>query len=73
MAHVTAPDGTLQGAKMVRVGKWLVVCCLAAVAAVCSGGALAQSGKTVRLVVPVPPGASTDAIGRLMAEQIGRA
>src|SRR5262245_60241428 len=33
----------------------------------------AQSGKTIRLVVPVPPGASTDAIGRLMAEQIGRA
>ena len=32
-----------------------------------------KSGKTVRLVVPVPPGASTDAIGRLMAEQIGRA
>src|SRR5262245_47273496 len=33
----------------------------------------AQSGKTVRIVVPVPPGASTDAVARLMAEQVGRA
>src|SRR5262245_32596499 len=33
----------------------------------------AQTGKTIRLVVPVPPGASTDAVGRLMAEQIGQA
>jgi tripartite-type tricarboxylate transporter receptor subunit TctC len=40
--------------------------------AVSGQGASAQSGKTIRLVVPVPPGASTDAIGRLMAEQIGR-
>jgi tripartite-type tricarboxylate transporter receptor subunit TctC len=36
-------------------------------------GASAQSGKAIKLVVPVPPGASTDAIARLMAEQIGRA
>ena len=41
------------------------------VLAFCAHGASAKSGKTIRLVVPVPPGASTDAIGRLMAEQIG--
>ena len=35
--------------------------------------AWAQSGRTIRLIVPVPPGASTDAVARLMAEQIGRA
>ena len=58
---------------MVRVGNWLAVSCVAVAVAVFSGGALAQSGKTIRLVVPVPPGASTDAVGRLMAEQIGRA
>ena len=58
---------------MVRVGRWLAVSCVTITAAMCGDAALAQSGKTVRLVVPVPPGASTDAIGRLMAEQIGRA
>jgi len=36
-------------------------------------GASAQSGKTIKLVVPVPPGASTDAVARLMADQIGKA
>lgn len=56
---------------MVRVGMWLAVSC--AVLALSLGGASAQSSKTVRIVVPVPPGASTDAVARLMAEQIGRA
>jgi len=56
---------------MVRVGAWLALWCVAL--ALSGGAALAQSAKTVRLVVPVPPGASTDAVARLMAEQIGRA
>jgi len=73
MAHVNAPDGTIRDAAMVRAGSWLAVSCVAVAVAVFSGGALAQNGKTVRLVVPVPPGASTDAVARLMAEQIGRA
>jgi tripartite-type tricarboxylate transporter receptor subunit TctC len=34
--------------------------------------AFAQSGKTIKLVVPVPPGASTDAVARLMADQISK-
>src|SRR5262249_47748068 len=37
-----------------------------------SDGAWSQSGRTIRIIVPVPPGASTDFIARLMAEQIGR-
>lgn len=41
--------------------------------ALAAGHASAQSGRTIRLIVPVPPGASTDAVARLMAEQIGRA
>jgi tripartite-type tricarboxylate transporter receptor subunit TctC len=48
-------------------------CCAVAALAVTVPHASAQSGRTVRLVVPVPPGASTDAVARLMAEQIGRA
>src|SRR5882724_8713321 len=58
---------------MARVGNWLAASCAVVALAACSGGALAQSGKTTRLVVPVPAGASTDAVGRLMAEYIGRA
>jgi tripartite-type tricarboxylate transporter receptor subunit TctC len=34
---------------------------------------LAQTGRTIRLIVPVPPGASTDVVGRLMAEHISKA
>lgn len=56
---------------MVRVGSWFAVSCVALALSI--GSASAQSGKTIRLVVPVPPGASTDAVARLMAEQIGRA
>jgi tripartite-type tricarboxylate transporter receptor subunit TctC len=49
-------------------------CRLLAVAGVAllslSGGALAQSGRTVRLVVPYPPGGSADILARLLGQQI---
>ena len=51
----------------------LAVCCAVIGLLLSPLDAWPQSGRTIRLVVPVPPGASTDAIGRLMAEQIGRA
>lgn len=35
--------------------------------------ALAQTSRTIRLIVPVPPGASTDVVARLMAEHISKA
>ncbi len=47
--------------------------CAVLALALAAGSASAQSGRTIRLIVPVPPGASTDAVARLMAEQIGRA
>jgi tripartite-type tricarboxylate transporter receptor subunit TctC len=38
----------------------------------CAQAALAQSSRTIKLIVPVPPGASTDFVARLMAEYISR-
>ncbi len=38
-----------------------------------SGGAgWAQSGRTIKIVVPFPPGGGVDAVARITAEQIGR-
>jgi tripartite-type tricarboxylate transporter receptor subunit TctC len=57
---------------MVRLRTFAVAC--AAVAALaCAQTASAQSGRTIRLVVPVPAGASTDFVARLMADEISRA
>ena len=52
-------------------------CRLLAVAGVAllmaSGSALAQSGRTVRLVIPFPPGGSADILGRLLGQQVSAA
>jgi tripartite-type tricarboxylate transporter receptor subunit TctC len=45
----------------------------AAVVLALSSPAWPQSGRTIKIVVPVPAGASTDFAARLMAEQIGKA
>src|ERR1043166_8251359 len=36
-------------------------------------GASGQTNRNIRLIVPVPPGASTDAVARLMADHISKA
>src|SRR3989442_109056 len=38
-----------------------------------TGGVWSQAARTIKLVVPVPPGGGFDTLARLMAEQIGRA
>ena len=58
---------------MTSIKNLFAACCAMAMLALPSHPASAQSGRTIRLIVPVPPGASTDAVARLMAEQIGRA
>jgi len=50
---------------MARIKNLFAACC--AVLALSSQSAWPQSGRTIHLIVPVPPGASTDAVARLMA------
>jgi len=39
----------------------------------CCQGAWSQTTRTIKLVVPFPPGGVADVLARLLAEQIGRA
>ncbi len=51
----------------------LAVALIAVVLTVLSGpGAWSQATRTVKIVVPYPPGSGPDILSRLMAEQIGR-
>ena len=58
---------------MSRLGRLCAACFSIIVLALWSHGARPQAVRTIKIVVPVPPGASTDFVARLMAEQIGRA
>ncbi len=49
-----------------------MACLTTAALALGSFAALAQSGRTVKIVVPYPPGSGPDITSRLMAEQISR-
>jgi tripartite-type tricarboxylate transporter receptor subunit TctC len=41
-------------------------------AALCGSGAWSQAARTIKIIVPYPPGSGPDILSRLMAEQIGR-
>jgi tripartite-type tricarboxylate transporter receptor subunit TctC len=57
---------------MIRLGRLLGLCIAAAVLASSGEHAWSQSGRTIKLIVPVPAGASTDFVARLMADQVSQ-
>jgi tripartite-type tricarboxylate transporter receptor subunit TctC len=57
---------------MIGLGRLLGLCTAAAVLALSGQNAGSQSGRTIKLIVPVPAGASTDFVARLMADEVSR-
>jgi tripartite-type tricarboxylate transporter receptor subunit TctC len=57
--------------KPARPGYLLLAAALVGLAVAPSNGAWAQS-RTIKIVVPFPPGGGVDAVARVLAEQIGR-
>jgi tripartite-type tricarboxylate transporter receptor subunit TctC len=57
---------------MIGLGRLLGLCTAAAVLALSGQNAWSQSGRTIKLIVPVPAGASTDFVARLMADEVSR-
>jgi tripartite-type tricarboxylate transporter receptor subunit TctC len=64
--------GSMHGRNVVVVGLWLVtlLCTGALAQTTAPGAAKAYPVKPIRLIVPFPPGASSDVVGRMLAQKI---
>jgi tripartite-type tricarboxylate transporter receptor subunit TctC len=60
--------GPRPGAVRARLQRW--VCALLALAALAAGSALAETPRSIRVLVGFPPGGGTDAIARVLSERL---
>jgi tripartite-type tricarboxylate transporter receptor subunit TctC len=60
--------GPRPGAVRARLQRW--VCALLALAALVAGPALAETPRSIRILVGFPPGGGTDAIARVLSERL---
>ena len=60
--------GPRPGAVRARLQRW--VCALLALAALAAGSALAETPRSIRILVGFPPGGGTDAIARVLSERL---
>ena len=51
---------------------FVAACCAMVVLALTGQDAWSQTSRTIKLVVPYPPGGGIDVTARLLAEQVGR-
>lgn len=58
---------------MIALRPLIAVCCIALLPALAGHDALAQTARTIRIIVPYAPGGAPDILARLMGEEIGRA
>jgi tripartite-type tricarboxylate transporter receptor subunit TctC len=55
-----------------RMLRYVITAAVPVLVAFCPDGAWPQAARTIKIVVPFPPGSGTDILARLAAERIGR-
>src|SRR5712672_2234573 len=50
---------------------WVALAAISVAALACQAGS-SQTQRTIRIIIPFPPGGSTDMVARLLADQISR-